>query len=96
MERALLLHREGPLRPSLLLLRDHAENANGLQTAAAPLLPPATNGDIPSLEEIERRHIAVVLGALGGNLTRAARALGISVSTLKRKLRNAAARPQRN
>ncbi len=40
-----------------------------------------------SLEEVERRHIARVLGAVSGNRTRAAAILGIDRTTLARKLR---------
>lgn len=38
------------------------------------------------LEEVEARHIAWVMGLVGGNKTRAARLLGIARSTLDRKL----------
>ncbi|TAL16551.1 sigma-54-dependent Fis family transcriptional regulator [bacterium] len=39
----------------------------------------------PSLEEVERKHIRRALELSGGNLTRASRVLGISLSTMKRK-----------
>jgi DNA-binding NtrC family response regulator len=39
----------------------------------------------PSLEEVERKHIQKALALSGGNLTRASRVLGISLSTMKRK-----------
>ena len=39
-----------------------------------------------TLQEIERAHIAAALQALGGNKTRAAKALGIGVKTLYRKI----------
>jgi transcriptional regulator of acetoin/glycerol metabolism len=39
------------------------------------------------LEEVERRYIPHALDALGGNLTLAARALGLDRKTLYRKLR---------
>lgn len=43
-------------------------------------------GAIPSLDEIERRHIARVLTAAHGNKTLAARILGVDRKTLHRKL----------
>jgi len=42
--------------------------------------------ELLTLEEIERRHIERVLEATGGNRPRAARILGINVSTIYRKL----------
>jgi two-component system response regulator HydG len=51
---------------------------------------PALESDAPcglvSLAEVERRHIAHVLGAVGGNKTLAARILGLDRKTLYRKL----------
>lgn len=49
---------------------------------------PASNepGSIPSLDEIERRHITRVLTAAHGNKTLAARILGVDRKTLHRKL----------
>jgi two-component system response regulator HydG len=43
-------------------------------------------GGIPSLDEIERRHITRVLTAAHGNKTLAARILGVDRKTLHRKL----------
>jgi len=42
--------------------------------------------ELVTLEELERRHIERVLEATGGNRPRAARILGINVSTIYRKL----------
>ena len=42
--------------------------------------------EITSLEEVERRHIQVVLRAVGGNKVQAAKKLGIDRATLYRKL----------
>ena len=44
-------------------------------------------GSIPSLAEVERRYIDHVLELVGGNLSEAARALGIARNTLKARLR---------
>lgn len=42
---------------------------------------------LTTLEELEKKYIEHVLGRLSGNYTKTARALGISLSTLKRKVR---------
>jgi two-component system response regulator AtoC len=44
------------------------------------------NDDLPSLEELERRHISRVLSYFHGNRTRAAQRLGISRATLHNKI----------
>jgi DNA-binding NtrC family response regulator len=79
LERSLVLHRD-PLRPSELLA-DVREAARAPERAA-----PAPDEEL-SLEAVELRHIQRVLQHQGGNLSRSARLLGISLSTLKRKLR---------
>ncbi len=48
--------------------------------------PREETGGIPSLDEIERRHITRVLTAAHGNKTLAARILGVDRKTLHRKL----------
>jgi DNA-binding NtrC family response regulator len=48
---------------------------------------PATPEQIPSLAEIEKRHILKVLDQLSGNKVRSARALGITPATLYNKLK---------
>ncbi len=77
LERALALQAAGALRPSLLLgspLRSmHAPEA----VRAAPI----------SLAELEKSHILKTLADCGGNRAHAARLLGVSVATLRRKLR---------
>ena len=49
---------------------------------------------IPSLDEVERRHITRVLGAARGNKTLAARILGVDRKTLHRKLSQYARSPR--
>lgn len=51
--------------------------------------PPGTvaPGELLTLSELERRHILSTLGRLGGNKRAAARALGIGLNTLRRKLK---------
>lgn len=45
----------------------------------------ALEAELPSMEELERRHILRVLQAVGGNKTRAAKVLGFDRRTLYRK-----------
>jgi DNA-binding NtrC family response regulator len=77
LERAAILDPVGPLRPSLLLCTP----TRGTRPAVAPA------DDLESLESLERRHIERSLVRFSFNLARTARALGISLSTLKRKVR---------
>ena len=47
----------------------------------------APEGELPSLEEVERRHVVRVLDHVRGNVSHAARILGIDRSTLYDKMR---------
>jgi transcriptional regulator with PAS, ATPase and Fis domain len=47
----------------------------------------APGGELPSLEEVEKRHVARVLDHVRGNVSHAARILGIDRSTLYAKMR---------
>jgi len=76
LERSLLVQ-GAELRPSAFL---SAQN-RGTPAPAAP----EHDGKTPTLAAVELRHVRSVLEANGNNLTRAARVLGISVSTLKRR-----------
>ncbi len=79
LERAFLLQKGQEFRPADLLGRTpQPQTADTDPAADAPLL---------SLEEVEMRHIRSTLDRLSGNYTQAAKALGISLSTLKRKLK---------
>ncbi len=53
---------------------------------APPLEPPELSYDAPSLARAEWEHIQRVLADCGGNITRAAEALGLHRRTLQRKL----------
>lgn len=79
IERAVILQRGDTIRPADLLSRP-----------AAPQPGPEDNGGndaIIPLSDLEKNHITYALDKLSGNYTRAAKALGISLSTLKRKLK---------
>ena len=51
-------------------------------------------GQLPPMEEIERRYILRVLEAVGGNRSLAARVLGMDRKTLYRKMQKGAPRPE--
>ena len=77
LERAAILNLEGELTPSRLL---HATPVAAGKSKLAP-------GAIPTLVDGERQHIERTLAQTGFNLSQTARALGISLSTLKRKVK---------
>ena len=54
----------------------------------APVAPAPAPESVPSLERVEWEHIQRVLTDCGGNISQAARALGIHRRTLQRKLAN--------
>ncbi|HEY3500133.1 MAG TPA: sigma-54 dependent transcriptional regulator [Polyangiaceae bacterium] len=76
MSAAMALAPEGQIGFDELPTRVRSQRA----TPSTPSEPPA------SLEEVERRHIELVLRAVGWNKARAARKLGIDRATLYRKL----------
>jgi DNA-binding NtrC family response regulator len=59
-----------------------------IELAALSLPAPAGSAAVPeTLNDIERRHVALVLRHTGGNKRKAAHLLGISRSTLLNKVR---------
>ena len=56
-------------------------------SAAPPAALEGATSPLSSLEEVERRHIADVLCATGGNQSQAASILGIERNTLARKIK---------
>jgi two-component system, NtrC family, response regulator HydG len=74
IERAAVLSRNGLITPEELA-------PSVLSGSSSPGKPFGT------LEEVERRHIEMVLAAAGGNRARAAKVLGISTTTLWRRLK---------
>jgi DNA-binding NtrC family response regulator len=81
LERAVILQHGSELRPSLLL-----ETTRGIAPTASDC-PPPVGDEVATLSEMEKRHIRQTLDTLRGNLTQTARALDISLSTLKRKIK---------
>lgn len=82
LERAVILQHGSELRPSLLL-----ETTRDIAPIASPCPPPFPGDDMATLAEMEKRHIRQMLDKLKSNLTQTARALDISLSTLKRKIK---------
>ncbi|MGD0498947.1 MAG: sigma-54 dependent transcriptional regulator [Bryobacteraceae bacterium] len=69
------------------ILPEHLPPALRNSAASAPAGAPAGSATLPSLEELERRHIRLALEACGGHRGNAAKILGISERNLYRKLR---------
>lgn len=82
LERSVLLH-HGDLRPSEFTVHDPSPRSTSPEAVSSTEIMP--------LRELERRHIEFVLTHFDGHRERAAQALGISVSTLARRIRKTAA-----
>jgi DNA-binding NtrC family response regulator len=80
LERSFILRKGSALRPSAFLGK--------AKDIRPERLPSAPECGIAPLEEMERQHIKSGLTMFSGNYSRTARALGISLSTLKRKLKH--------
>ena len=80
LERALFVQKGTELRPSLLLEKSPVARPCAPSRDIDPTV-------IRTLEESEREIIRTALQQLSGNLTQTAKALGISLSTLKRKIK---------
>lgn len=79
LERSFILQRGSALRPSELIQTAGGRRADSPRSCD-------TDDKQATLADMERSHIEKTLESLGGNRTQAARTLGISLSTLKRKL----------
>lgn len=84
IERASLLRQGNGIRPAELL---SAADPGSLGVICKPT-PSPTALDITPLENVIQQHIARALQACGGNKSQAAKHLGLSLSTLKRKLKS--------
>ena len=80
LERAFILQKGPFLRPSELLTK-----RTGTSKTAFPL--PSKEDGLITLAEVEKKYIKDALDQLSHNYTQTAKALGISVSTLKRKVK---------
>ena len=82
MERASLLLESDVIRPARLLAMPGGDPGGEERVAF-----PKASREILPLEAVKRHYILSSLKACAGNKSRTARALGISISTLKRKLK---------
>ncbi len=84
LERAAILQHGSEIRPSEFLktLPTKAVHHPQAQKSSMP-----TGTSSTTLDELEKNHILAALEQQGGNFSRAARAVGISLSTLKRRLK---------
>lgn len=78
LERAVMLHGSSNVRPSELI------SNSSVRDKAVILLGEEV---IMTLEEIEKRHIKMALQRFSGNVTKTASALGMSLATLKRRIK---------
>jgi DNA-binding NtrC family response regulator len=83
LERAVLLQQGPEIRPSEFL----APTSRPSLSQPASQVKGDPGGGTSSLVNIEREHIMSALDEHGGNFSRTARAIGISLSTLKRKIK---------
>ncbi len=83
LERAVILQQGSELHPAELLAVTAGKARQPLMTTEQK---PAA-GSSAKLDDIEKNHILTALAEHSGNYSRAARAVGISLSTLKRKLK---------
>jgi DNA-binding NtrC family response regulator len=81
LERSVIIQKGETLRPSDLLSLPSDEPQPTLFGA------PEGDGNLKPLIEIEKTYIKDVLAKYGGNLTKSSKVLGISLSTLKRKIK---------
>ena len=82
IERAALLLQGDEIRPADLLLQDSLSSP--LEKSSQKTM---NIREIIPLEEVKKQHILSALRACSGNKSLTARSLGVSLSTLKRKLR---------
>ena len=81
IERSLLIQKGQPLKPSLLLRSGHNYSSSTADTDSVP------DYEVETLESTEKKCIVRALKKHGNNYSHTAKALGISLSTLKRKVK---------
>ncbi len=87
VERAVILCGEtGVLEPEQLGLVPSQPAAAPSSEASMAAAPRSGLGHLPTLAELEKRHILAVLERAKGNRTHAAKVLGVSIRTLRNKL----------
>lgn len=83
LERAFILQKGPVLKPSILLGQKSDNQVDRIKKGVVE-----TDYDIKPLKEIEKKHIKSALEKFSDNYTKSAKALGISLSTLKRKIKD--------
>ena len=79
IERSIILRRGSSLRPAALIAE---QRSNTLGSISGDI----ENGKVSTLKDMEKKHIEYALGELSYNLSKTARKIGVSRSTLKRKI----------
>ena len=96
VERAVILAESGKkIGPELLGLESLSMASVKASNHARKVVPSKSadpdadfdEGDLPSMEEVEKRHILKALDVTEGNRTKAAALLSINVRTLRNKIR---------
>ncbi len=82
IERAMIISDGLVVRPSRIL----NISARSKEVSLPSVAPPEPVGQTIKLKDLEKRYILNVLHANGGNVSKTARDLGLSLSTLKRRL----------
>jgi DNA-binding NtrC family response regulator len=82
LERAVIVQKGKELRPSEFLTQGAGENRTGDGWCV-----PALSEKCMKLEDLERRYIEAALDHFGGSGVKTAQMLGVSLSTLRRRLR---------
>ena len=81
IERSLIIQRGQTLKPSLLLRSGHSTSFTAMDGDAGPA------DEVETIETMEKKCIDRALRKYSGNYSQTAKALGISLSTLKRKVK---------
>jgi transcriptional regulator with PAS, ATPase and Fis domain len=84
LERAVILQRDCAFQPSKLLAQTNGQK-NGSQNDALSAV--TSDNDIMTLEELKNKYIQLTLQKLSGNRIKTAAALGISLNTIKRSIK---------
>jgi DNA-binding NtrC family response regulator len=88
LERSVLVNPDGEVCPSLLLDQRRGQTcAPEKQSARGPVQTDAALPEGARLADLEERAIMTAMQQNNGNLTHTAQTLGISLSTLKRRLK---------
>lgn len=85
LERAVILQKGCEFRPSELLCKTNGRETDAQEDAGLPSF--SAEEEIMTLEELKRKYIHRTLRKLAGNRLKTAAALGISLNTIKRSIK---------